>query len=454
MNDTADMYTGKTILIAGLGQTGWSCVRHLHGRGAELIVMDTRQQPPCLERLQQDFPRIETRLGRDDAGLLDGVDMLVVSPGVDLRLPFLLEAKQRRLPILGDIELFARMARAPIVAITGSNGKTTVTTLVGEMARAAGLRVAVGGNIGTPALDLLDADIELYVLELSSFQLELASTLKPAAAVALNVSPDHIDRHGSLAHYAAIKTSIYRGIGVAVINRDQPLAQPLLDAQRPRLSFGLDAAPSDSDFGLAGDANGTSGVALMRGNERLLGLDELRIHGLHNASNALAALALGQAVGLPMDIMLAVLKAFAGLPHRCQWVAECGGVNWYNDSKGTNVGATLAALEGLPGPIVLLAGGQAKGGDFTPWREVLAHKGRAVILFGEDAALIATALEGLPVTTVQSLQEAVKQAESLAQNGDAVLLSPGCASFDQFKGYADRGERFMAAVKELRACSA
>lgn len=451
MNDLADDYRGQTILIAGLGQTGWSCLRHLQGRGAELIVTDTREAPPCLADLQRDFPRIETRLGRDDESLLDGVDMLVVSPGVDLRLPFLLEAKQRRLPILGDIELFARAAQAPVVAITGSNGKTTVTTLVGEMAKASGLRVAVGGNIGTPALALLDADVELYVLELSSFQLELTASLEPAAAVALNVSADHIDRHGSIDYYAALKTSIYRGDGVAVINRDDALAQPLLDEHRPAVSFGLNAPTTASDYGIIHSDNG---IVLARGEKSLIPLDGLHIHGLHNAANALAALALGEAVGLAPDVMLKQLSEFAGLPHRCQWVAECGGVDWYNDSKGTNVGATLAALKGLPGPLVLLAGGQAKGGDFRPWQEVLAEKGRAIILFGEDAEKIATALAGLPVEVVASLELAVERAQAVAQSGDAVLLSPGCASFDQFSGYVERGESFVAAVGAIRACSA
>lgn len=442
---------GKRILIAGLGKTGWSCVRHLHGSGAELIVTDTRDTPPCLGDLKRDFPRIETRLGRDDAGLLDGIDRLVVSPGVDLALPFLREAKQRRLPMCGDIELFAQAALAPVVAITGSNGKSTVTTLVGQMAEAAGIRVAVGGNLGTPALDLLDDDIELYVLELSSFQLELTHSLEPAAATVLNVSADHIDRHGSLDHYCALKTSIYRGIGVAVVNRDDALAQPLLDAQRPRLDFGLSLAAGDHSYGLA-ERNG--GLSLMRGNEALVNVDALHIHGLHNAANALAALALGEAVGLEADCMLQVLRDYPGLPHRCQWVAEIDGVNWYNDSKGTNVGATLAALRGLNGPIVLLAGGQAKGGDFAPWRQVLLDKARAVVLYGEDAEMIAAQLPDVPLERAASLGDAVGRARACAQAGDAVLLSPGCASFDMFSGYAERGEAFMAAVREMQACQA
>ncbi len=449
-------YSGQHILILGLGQTGWSCVRYLQAQGAELRVADSRENPPMLAELQRDFPRIPLDRLNDDPGLLEGIDMLVVSPGLDLRLPLLVEARQRRLPIIGDIELFARAASAPVVAITGSNGKTTVTSLVGEMARAAGREVRVGGNIGTPALDLLPDDNapqpDLYVLELSSFQLELTESLKPAGAVVLNISADHIDRHGSLEHYAAIKTSIYRGEGVAVVNKDDPLAAPLLDAGRKVSYFGLGKPQGETEYGLLGQGNGLS---LARGDNELLALSDLRIHGLHNAANALAALALGEAAGLPMDAMLRALRNFAGLPHRCQWVAECGGVNWYNDSKGTNVGATLAALRGLPGPVVLLAGGQAKGGDFSPWREVLAEKGRALLLFGEDAAKIEAAA-GATVTTeiLPTLEAAVERAAKLARAGDSVLLSPGCASFDMFSGYVERGERFTRAVKELRACSA
>lgn len=446
------LYSDQHILIIGLGQTGWSCVRYLQAEGACLKVADSRQTPPHLADMQRDFPRIPFYQLDDDPSLLEGVDLLVVSPGVDLRLPLLQEARQRRLPMIGDIELFARVVKSDVVAITGSNGKSTVTTLVGEMAKAAGREVAVGGNIGVPALDLLDDAIELYVLELSSFQLELTETLKPAAATVLNVSADHIDRHESLGHYAALKTSIYRGNGVAVINLQDPLAQPMLAGGRRTIGFSLEAPGSEEDYGLLGVGDD---LALARGRKALLPVSALHIHGLHNAANALAALALGEAVGLPLESMLESLKAFAGLPHRCQWVAECNGVNWYNDSKGTNVGAALAALRGLPGPVILIAGGQAKGGDFTPWREVLAEKGRAVLLFGQDAAAIQSDLgDWRPVELVADLESAVHRAAEIAAPGDTVLLSPGCASFDMFTGYVERGERFTALVKELRACSA
>lgn len=444
--------SGQRILILGLGQTGWSCVRYLQACGATLRVADSRQAPPWLAEMQQTFSRIPFHILENDHALLEGIDMLVVSPGIDLRMPLIVEARQRRLPVVGDVELFAQAVKAPVVAITGSNGKSTVTTLVGEMAAAAGLKVAVGGNIGVPVLDLLDDDVELYVLELSSFQLELTETLTPAAATVLNISADHIDRHETLEHYAAIKTSIFRGDGKAIINADDALAQPILDANRKVCSFRLAVPQADYEYGLLGQGDD---LCLARGHEKLIPLSELRIHGLHNAANALAALALGESVDLPMDAMLKALRDFAGLPHRCQWVAECTGVNWYNDSKGTNVGATLAALQGLPGPVVLLAGGQAKGGDFSPWKDVLADKGRAVLLFGEDAEKIAADIgTACDVRIVANLQQAVEQAEELAEVGDSVLFSPGCASFDMFSGYVERGEKYVQAVQELLACSA
>ncbi len=449
-----NLYSGQHILILGLGQTGWSCVRYLQALGAELRVADSRQTPPMLGELKSCFSRIDFHVLDDgvNAGLLDGVDMVVVSPGIDLRTPVLVEARQRRLPIVGDVELFARAVNAPVIAITGSNGKSTVTTLVGDMARAAGRKVAVGGNIGVPVLDLLDGDADLYVVELSSFQLEVTDSLKPAAATVLNVSADHIDRHGTLEHYTAIKNSIFRGEGCAVVNADDVLAQPILDAGRRVITFRLDVPETEHEYGLLGQGNGLS---LARGKQSLLALSEMHIHGLHNAGNALASLALGEALGFPMEAMLDALKEFKGLPHRCQWVAEWAGVNWYNDSKGTNVGATFAALKGLPGPIVLLAGGQSKGGDFTPWQEILSEKGRAVLLFGEDALLIARTLEGfVSVECLENMQAAVEKAAELAQPGDSVLLSPGCASFDMFKGFDDRGDQFIQAVKGLHACSA
>jgi UDP-N-acetylmuramoylalanine--D-glutamate ligase len=440
-------YADTLYVVAGLGKTGLSAVRFLRRQGARVRVTDTRTEPPMLAELRRAHPEVEFVSGLPESAL-EGAAAVVSSPGLDLRLPFFTAAGMRGLPVFGDIELFARAVRAPVVAITGSNGKSTVTTLVGEMARKAGRRVAVGGNLGTPALDLLDGSVELYVLELSSFQLELTESLDAAAAVVLNVSPDHIDRHGTLEHYAALKARIYRGHGRCVINRDDPQVAAMAPADRALTGFSLQA-PSGDDYGLVQADHETW---LARGGERMLPLSALRIKGLHNAANALAALALGEALQLPHAAMFEALRAFPGLPHRCQWVAERRGVNWYNDSKGTNVGATLAALTGMPGPIVLLAGGLAKGGDFAPLKPVLADKGRALVLFGQDAMLIERAVSGaLPVHHAPDLERAVHRAADVAQPGDTVLLSPACASFDMFSGYEQRGERFMAAVRELPA---
>jgi UDP-N-acetylmuramoylalanine--D-glutamate ligase len=442
-------YTDRLYVVAGLGKTGLSCVRFLRARGAYVRVTDTRTEPPMLGELRAGFPEVGFVSGLPETAL-DDAAAVVSSPGLDQRLPFFTAAAMRGIPVLGDIELFARAARArrdvQVVAITGANGKSTVTTLVGEMAKQAGRRVAVGGNLGTPALDLLADGIELYVLELSSFQLELTESLD-AAAVVLNITPDHIDRHGTLDQYAALKARVYAGSGVCVLNQDDPVVAAMRQPDRKALGFTLRVPGNEREYGL----REIDGVRwLVRGDEPLLKLDELRIKGLHNAANALAALALGAAVGLPLPAMLRALREFPGLPHRCQWVAEKRGVNWYNDSKGTNVGATLAALMGMPGPIILLAGGQAKGGDFSPLRPVLADKGRAIVLFGQDALLIEQAVRGaVPVHRAGDMDQAVGQAAAVAHAGDTVLLSPGCASFDMFSGYEQRGEKFIAAVQGL-----
>lgn len=439
-------YLNKQYVVAGLGKTGLSCVRFLREKGASVVATDSRAEPPMLAEMKTHFPEVEFVPGLAEA-VLEHATAIVTSPGLDLRLPFFTAARMRDVPVIGDVELFAREAKAPVVAITGSNGKSTVTTLLGQMAQQAGRRVAVGGNLGTPVLDLLDDAVELYVLELSSFQLELTESLDATAAVILNITPDHIDRHGTFEHYASLKARVFRGTGHCVANRDEAVVEALVPADRERLGFTINAPQSEREFGLIETAQGTW---LARGQEKLLGLAELRIKGLHNAANALAALALGTAIGLPLPAMCAALREFPGLPHRCQWVAEKRGVNWYNDSKGTNVGATLAALLGMPGPIVLLAGGLAKGGNFAPLKPVLAGKGRALVLFGQDAALIEEAVSGsVPVHHATDMAQAVDQAATAAQPGDTVLLSPGCASFDMFSGYEQRGDSFVTAVQRL-----
>lgn len=439
-------------IVVGLGKSGMSLVRHLARRGLPFAVADTRANPPELETLRRDYPHVEVRCGALDVDFLCRASELLVSPGLALATPELQQAAARGVKLSGDIELFAREARAPIVAITGSNAKSTVTTLVGEMARAAGKRVAVGGNLGTPALDLLADDVELYVVELSSFQLETTDRLNAEVATCLNVSEDHMDRYADLPAYHLAKHRIFRGARQLVINRDDPLSRPLVADQLPCWTFGL-GKPDFRGFGLT-EESGEKWLAFQF--EKLMPARELKIRGAHNQANALAALALGHAVGLPFDAMLATLKTFAGLPHRCQWVRERRGVHYYDDSKATNVGAALAAIEGLgadiAGKLVLIAGGDGKGADFSSLREPVARHCRAVVLLGRDADLIAEALgEAVRQVRVATLDEAVQRCAELAEPGDAVLLSPACASLDMFRNFEERGRLFAAAVEALPA---
>ncbi|MEK7323335.1 MAG: UDP-N-acetylmuramoyl-L-alanine--D-glutamate ligase [Pseudomonadota bacterium] len=436
-------------LIVGLGKTGLSCARFLARRGEEFAAIDSRANPPELAVFRREFPEAAVHLGGFDPMVIFRAQRLIVSPGVALSEAPITAAVNRGAEAVGDIELFAHAARAPVVAITGANGKSTVTTLVGEMAADAGRQVRVGGNLGTPALDLIEENApDVYVLELSSFQLETTTSLNAAAATVLNLSPDHMDRYRDMDEYAAAKARIYRGDGVMVINADDPLVAAMAQRGRRITRFSL-SAPAGEDFGVVERA----GQAwLARGATLLMSAAELRIKGAHNIANALAALALGAAVDLPMDGMLATLRRFAGLPHRTQWVATRDGVTWYNDSKGTNVGATLAALQGMPGKVVLIAGGLGKGQDFSLLKDAAAAKARAVVLLGRDAPLIEQALAGVvPVVNAASMEEAVLRARDLARAGDTVLLSPACASFDMFKSYDHRGDVFSAAVRSMPA---
>ncbi len=437
----------ERTLVVGLGETGASVVRYLARQGVEVAVTDSRDMPPKLTALREELPEVPLFVGGFAADAFARAERIVVSPGVSLDEPLIREAQQRGVEVIGDIELFARVARAPVVAITGSNGKSTVTTLVGRMARRAGKDVRVGGNLGTPALDLLqDHEPDLYVLELSSFQLETVFSLRAQAACVLNISADHMDRYRSLQEYAGAKAAVYRGARHAIVNRDDPLVVKLAGDFRMEDSFGL-SLPQQGGFGL--DESG--GVAwLVQADHKLLPADQVRMPGRHNLANALAALALGQAVGLPMPAMLETLREFPGLPHRTQWVAEIDGVRWFNDSKATNVGATLAAIQGMAGPLVLIAGGQGKGADFRELVAGMGDKVRAAVLIGEDAPRLAMLMQGrVPFEPAATMDEAVAKARSLARAGDAVLLSPACASFDMFNGYAERGEAFMRAVGRL-----
>lgn len=439
-------------VIVGLGMTGLSCARHLRRRQLPFSAMDTRAAPPGIDAFRSEFPDVELTLGRLDAAGLAAADVMVLSPGVDPRLPEIRAALDKGVRSTGDIDLFAREVTRPIVAITGSNAKSTVTTLVGAMAKAAGRKVAVAGNIGTPVLDLLAQDAaEVYVLELSSFQLETVHELAAEVATLLNLSEDHMDRYDSMQDYLAAKQRIFHGCRKAVVNRDDPASMPRDAGGIGIFSFGL--APC-SDANAFGPLQHEGREWLAFAGQPLLAVDELRIAGRHNIANALAALALGHALGLDHEPMLETLRSFTGLKHRCQWVANIRQVPWYNDSKGTNVGATVAAIQGLgsQGRVILLAGGVGKGADFSELAPAMAAHGRCAVLFGEDAGRIAQALQ--PVVQVQrarSLQHAVQLAWETAVAGDVVLLSPACASFDMFRNYEHRGDAFVQAVQELPA---
>lgn len=441
----APLEPGSRALVLGLGRTGLSCARYLSRKGLAVRVADTRSQPPGAEALRTQVPQAELRTGAFDPGLLDGVAQVVISPGLSLREPVAREAAGRGLPVVGDIELFAREAQAPVAAITGTNGKSTVTALLAELASAAGLEAVAGANLGEPALDLLERPVPgLYVLELSSFQLETTHSLATATATVLNVSPDHMDRYDTLADYAAAKARIFDGCEVAVVNADDPAVRAMpRDGQRV-LSFSLEDA--HADYCLARDPEPTLSC---RG-EPLLPLAAMRLQGLHNAANALAALAMCEALDLPRGPVLEALGNFGGLPHRAQWVAEVGGVRFVNDSKGTNVGATLAAVSGMSGPLVLIAGGDGKNQDFGQLRAAFRGKVRHAVLIGRDAPRLATTLEGICTTErAADMPSAVRAARAAAQPGDTVLLSPACASLDMFRDYTHRGDEFAAAVRSL-----
>lgn len=443
--------TAKKMLVVGLGVTGWSVVRFLAKQGMHVLVNDSRDIAPYSGSLRQRYPDIPRYLGGFNQRLFDEADEIVVSPGVSLDIPEIKAARDAGKPVIGDIELFCRYAKAPIAAITGSNGKTTVTALLGEMAAAADVNTAVGGNIGTPALDLLDSDPELYILELSSFQLDLTTSLKTKTAVVLNVSADHMDRHASLRSYAETKFRIYNDCLHPVVNNDFfAKAQTLLPSTAEKLStsainYSLAQPVFDVDFGIK-EKFGKAYLA--RGRKALMPASELVIKGEHNMSNALAALAMGSALGFSEESMVAALRNFAGLPHRCERVAIVDDITFVNDSKGTNVGASITAIRSTDGPVVLIAGGDAKGADLSPLRDAAKDKVRAVITLGKDAALIEELLDGVVETLrVGSMSEAVREAFVHSEPGDTVLLSPACSSLDMFKNYEERGHAFVRAVQ-------
>ena len=436
-------------VVVGLGVTGLSCARYLYARGLAFTVVDTRTDPPGLQELQREMPEVAIFAGDIPAEIIQSASEVIVSPGIAIDDPVVRLARDNGVAIVGDVDLFMREAQAPVVGITGSNAKSTVTELLGDMARRAGLNTGVGGNLGTPALELLDAARELYVLELSSFQLERAEELGLSVATVLNVSADHLDRHGSMPAYHQAKHRIFRGCSKAVVNRDDPLTIALVAPEVEVISWRM-REPELRGFGLR-QLDGQEWVYC--GFEPLLPVGDMQISGRHNVANALAALALGTAAGIALPAMLATLREFRGLPHRCELVAEVGAVRFVNDSKGTNVGATQAALQGLGGDrdIVLIAGGQAKGADFRPLQAAVRKHCKALVLLGQDADQLESALaECAPVVHATSMAGAVSAASALAGPGDSVLLSPACASFDMFSGYAQRGDAFSAAVATLQ----
>lgn len=442
--------TSKVKAVIGTGITGLSVARFLAAQQQAFVLLDTRATPPNLDKVQQEFPGITIECGELNLHTLLACDEIIISPGVAVATPAIEQAKNAGVPVVGDIELFVRYAKAPIVAITGSNAKSTVTTLVGEMAKAAGIKVAVGGNLGTPALELLDDAIELYVMELSSFQLETVTKLNAKVATILNISADHLDRYDNMRAYILAKLRVYFGAENIVVNRKDVLTHPPFAAGVKPIYFG-----GKADFGSFGLLAENGEEYLAKNLTPLMPSRALKIRGRHNVDNALAALALGDAAGIPMEAMLTALKNFKGLKHRCEFVATKNGVEFYNDSKGTNIGSTLAAVQGLarnPQQLIVILGGEGKGQDFTELAPALKAINSQVVLIGRDAPIIEQAVSGVTtITHAASMQDAVNKAFSLAKSGDAVLLSPACASFDMFKNYEDRGEKFCAAVQELNA---
>lgn len=442
-------------VVVGLGATGLSCVRYLASNGKPCIVVDSRENPPQLESLRREFPDIEYQLGGFDAATLATAEQLIVSPGVSLKTPEIAAAIAAGVPVTGDIDIFSRVCTAPIVGVTGSNGKSTVVSMLASIFQAAGVKVAVGGNLeaglGQPALDLLARDAMLYVLELSSFQLETTAQLNAEVAVLLNVSEDHMDRYGDMAAYAGAKQRIFAGAKHLVVNRDLLDTWPMIAPDAQRWDFGF-SRPGMHGVGLL---EGSGGQFIAWHHDPVIPVSELKVIGQHNIANAMAAVAVGLALDLDRQAIRAGLSSFPGLPHRCQWVANHQGVDYYNDSKGTNVGATVAAVEGLgqriDGHIVLIAGGEGKGADFAPLAGAVNRWARVVVLIGRDALELAGSLDSdVETYFAADMQEAVSVAHQHAVTGDAVLLSPACASFDMFDNFQHRGQVFVEAVEAIQ----
>jgi UDP-N-acetylmuramoylalanine--D-glutamate ligase len=444
---------GKRVLVVGLGESGLAMAKWLHRQGAFVRVADSRDNPPNVDALQRVAPGAELIAGPFVDATLAGIDLVALSPGVPKATPQIVAVN---VPIVSEIELFAAGVReqvpgSQIIAITGSNGKTTTTALTAHLLNGAGVAAIACGNISPSALDaLMDAQDagalpQVWVVELSSFQLETTHHLNADAATVLNISEDHLDRYdGSLSEYAAAKSRVFKGKGVMVLNRDDDWSMANGRCGRKIVTFGLNAAPRALDFGLVDGA-------ICKGKQALVAVDALKLAGLHNAANAMAALALCEALGVESSRLIESLKSFAGLPHRVETVAEINGVIYVDDSKGTNVGATLAAIEGMGRKVAIVLGGEGKGQDFSPLKVALEKHGRAIALIGRDAAAIGMALEGsgVPTRILGDMADAVRWLAAQAESGDCVLLSPACASLDMYRNYAHRAQAFIDAVQGL-----
>lgn len=434
------------VLVVGLGETGFSVAKFFQQQSIDFAVVDSRNEPPLYDELVQNYPDIPLFRGGFDKAAFEVATHLVVSPGISLKEESIQKAVFAGVKIVSDIDLFSCATEKSIVAITGSNGKSTVTTMLGAMGNASGLLTAIGGNLGIPVLDLLNEKIELYVLELSSFQLERTNLLNAKAATVLNITEDHLDRHDGMMGYAKEKKRIFSGNGVMVINQDDPIVKTMVLMDREIITFSIEKKTGFHIESRQGED------WLMNDNKVLMRRAELSVEGLHNVANALASLALGTAVGLNNKAMCKALMDFKGLEHRMQKVAFIKGVTWINDSKATNIGACIAALEGYQNKVVLIAGGDAKGADMNELIPAIKNKAKCVVLMGKDAAKIDKALNGcVPAYRAKSIREAVSIAAKNAEEGESVLLSPACASIDQYKNYEERGEQFTAAVMEFAA---
>ncbi len=428
-------------LVVGLGVSGYSVARYLLGNGYRCRIQDTREIPPFLGKLNTQFDTVDFRAQPLDSDLIGWADVLVVSPGLSIQQAEIQQALDIGKTVLGDIELFARVVDKPVIAITGSNGKSTVTTLVGEMISCDDKAVAVGGNIGTAALDLLEQQPDFYVLELSSYQLETTTSLQPRVAALLNLCEDHLDRYPDYAEYIQTKLRIYDNASLCVSNLDDEVTRH--DAQDISFSLNPDA---DAEYRLVED----NGYWLAHRDERWINVNDIKLSGRHNWANCLAAMAIANSVGISRAAIVSAMQAFAGIPHRGQWVAEIDGVEWINDSKATNVGAARASIEGRERPVILIAGGQSKGADMSIMSETIQQKVKLALLLGEDSSRLQQAWQSVTrIERVRDMQQAVRRAHEVASSGDCVLLAPACASFDMYPKFEARGDDFMKCVKEV-----